>query len=356
MESPVALTQKQLPEFLLEVAPVRPVFVWGSPGIGKSALVEQFAESVGMHCETLLGSQLAPEDLIGVPQIEGDKSYFRPPANIAREEPYVLFLDELNASSSEIQKAMFSIIHDRRIGAYRLPKGSVIIAAGNPSPTSALVKPLAKPLINRFIHVTLEVSHRDWLEWAHSEVLSPLVTQYVEDHPKDLWAAIPDGEEPFSTPRSWHMLSDALLASGDDIDEKRVQMLAFGTLTRAHATKFHAFFRNQGTRYRVKDLIAGEIGWPREAADRDTLYILAESLRARLIKELPAEKSKLSGEPANLAYQGKRLIADLAGINQELARQLVSTDDEGHKLPDWYLVEIVRELPRLAAKDDKVKA
>ncbi len=95
MNDPISLTQSEFVDFLLHVAVVRPVFLWGAPGIGKSALVAHFAEQVGLPCVSLLGSQLAPEDLIGVPQIENGKSRFCPPVSIAREEPYCLFLDEL---------------------------------------------------------------------------------------------------------------------------------------------------------------------------------------------------------------------------------------------------------------------
>src|SRR5690242_11525572 len=97
MHATVTITPAQLPEVLLSVATVRPVFVWGPPGIGKSSLVEAFAGQVGLPCQTLLGTQLAAEDLIGVPQIVEGRSRFAPPESIAREEPYVLFLDELNA-------------------------------------------------------------------------------------------------------------------------------------------------------------------------------------------------------------------------------------------------------------------
>jgi MoxR-like ATPase len=41
------VTQKQLMELLLNVAVIRPVFIWGAPGIGKSSLVEEFARQVG---------------------------------------------------------------------------------------------------------------------------------------------------------------------------------------------------------------------------------------------------------------------------------------------------------------------
>lgn len=104
MNLPLSVTQEELLDILLNIAPVRPVFIWGAPGIGKSALVEEFAETVGLPCVSLLGSQLAPEDIIGIPQIKGETSEFLPPKMIARKEPYVLFLDELNACSLEVQK------------------------------------------------------------------------------------------------------------------------------------------------------------------------------------------------------------------------------------------------------------
>jgi hypothetical protein len=45
---------------------VRPVFVRGAP------------------CVTMLGTQLAPEDLIGVPELRDGRSRFAPPESIAR--------------------------------------------------------------------------------------------------------------------------------------------------------------------------------------------------------------------------------------------------------------------------------
>ena len=46
MNLPITATQSGLLEILLNIAPVRPVFIWGAPGIGKSALVEHFAAIV----------------------------------------------------------------------------------------------------------------------------------------------------------------------------------------------------------------------------------------------------------------------------------------------------------------------
>ena len=91
MQTATSLTPEELSDFLLNVATVRPVFIWGPPGIGKSALVEKFAASVGLDCVSLLGSQLAPEDLIGVPQITDGITRFRPPAMIAAKNRTACF-------------------------------------------------------------------------------------------------------------------------------------------------------------------------------------------------------------------------------------------------------------------------
>lgn len=122
MQAQISLSIKQVHELLLHVAITRPVFIWGPPGIGKSSLVEQFAQQLGLECVALLGSQLAPEDLIGIPKIDGGVSRFYPPSMIVREREFVLFIDELNIASQEIQKAFYSLILDKRIGEYRLPR------------------------------------------------------------------------------------------------------------------------------------------------------------------------------------------------------------------------------------------
>ncbi|GHV84168.1 hypothetical protein AGMMS50212_15080 [Spirochaetia bacterium] len=67
MNIAVTISQKELVSVLLNIAVVRPVFIWGAPGIGKSSLVEKFASDLGLPCVSLLGSQLAPEDKSTLP-------------------------------------------------------------------------------------------------------------------------------------------------------------------------------------------------------------------------------------------------------------------------------------------------
>ena len=348
----VTINQEQLLDVLLTIATVRPVFIWGAPGIGKSSIVEQFSQEMGLECVSLLGSQLAPEDIMGVPQIMDGKSRFCPPEIIAKDKPYCLFLDELNACSQEVQKAFYSLIHDRRIGEYHLPEGSIIIGAGNRAQDNAIVKTMSSALINRMFHVELVASHRSWLHWAGKEGLHPYVLEYIGLRPDHLWSQPTKTEEPFSTPRSWHMLSDALYSYGESIKEKEIEILVYGCLSAHHATQFRAFIKQVRNRYALNAILSGEQKWPSAPEDRDALYFLAQSFRAQLIKELPKDKKNSSATTSALSLQAKSLIKDLANISLEIAQVTVANID-GKALPDWLMVEIVRDLPRLAEKSQK---
>jgi MoxR-like ATPase len=350
MQAAQPLTPKTLLPFLLNVAPVLPVFIWGPPGIGKSALVRQFAESVGLPCVPLLGSQLAPEDIIGVPQIVDGKSRFCPPTLIARDEAYCLFLDELNACSQEVQKAFYSLILDRRIGEFSLPPATVVIGAGNRVEDAAITRPLSSALINRLVHVQLRASARDWLDWAAEADVHELVVSYISNRSDHLWSKPPKHEEPFSTPRAWDMLSKAIAAYGPSITVEEIKVLASGLLTPAHAQQLVAFARLRERQHDLSAILKGERRWPDKPEERDILYFLTQQLRDRLIKELPEDEDKLGREARELANRAKDLIVSLSRISTELAQLVVTETESGLALPAWYTIELVRALPRIAAR------
>ncbi|MBR6157225.1 MAG: AAA family ATPase [Lachnospiraceae bacterium] len=348
------VTPNELTDILLNIAPVRPVFIWGAPGIGKSALVQKFADEVGMECVSLPGSQLAPEDIIGIPRIADETSEFLPPKMIAKKEPYVLFLDELNACSQEVQKAFYSLIHEHRVGEYHLPEGSVVIGAGNRSQDGAIVKTMSSALVNRMFHVQLVANTGQWLDWAYENHPHPWVIDYITQRPDHLFSEPPKTEEPYSTPRSWHMLSDALKEyhageEGVEISQEILKVLAYGSVSPSHAGMFVAYSRTLHNKDILSAIIKGDARWPGRPEERDVLYFLAQSFRAKLLLELPANKEKMSKDGQFLTHRAKALIKELSSINYELAQMVVSADDN-EVLPDWFMVEIVRDLPRLVNK------
>lgn len=346
------VTPTQLRKLLLNVALTRPVFIWGPPGIGKSALVEQFAADVALDCVSLLGSQLAPEDLIGVPRIEDNRSVFCPPRMIARDTAYLLFVDELNACSFEVQKAFYSLINDRRLGEYRLPAGSVVVGAGNRAQDQAIVKPMSSALMNRMLHVELKPTVRDWLDWAYGAGIHDRVIRYVETRPDHLHMSPPKTEETFTTPRSWHILSDSLHAYGATISSEELEILAAGCLSAQHARSFAAFSKQLDGNLRVDQVLQGKQPLPLAPEDRDVLYFIIQAIRGQLAKTLPPESDNLKPQHRIIVKQAKQILVQLCDTNVEMATVMVAEEagEDARNLPAWFLVEVIRDLPRLAER------
>lgn len=354
MKAHVYLNINELKEFLLCVAPTRPVFVWGPPGIGKSSVINQFSNELALECVPLLGSQLAAEDLIGIPQIQGNVSRFVPPSLIVREKGFCLFIDELNIAAPEVQKAFYSLILEQRVGEYVLPKGSIVVGAGNRSADSALVRQMPSALINRMVHVHLKVDYRIWLDWAKNSDIHPWVIEYIQTRPSHLSTEVaPTDEQSFSTPRAWHYVSDGLKSLGENPTPNLLDALLYGSLTDSHATQFKAFIKQISYKYDIPKLISGDKPWPNDPKDRDILLFLVNSTKDFLIKELPKNEDEMTAQKKKMVINLKNSLKTLSIIDNEYAQNIITPCENGETLPRWFLAEITKELPRLLISKEK---
>src|SRR5215468_8495372 len=95
-----AVTLSQAKELIRCLADTESVLLLSPPGVGKSEVVRQAATEAGLKLRSLLGTQIAPEDVSGVPKLTGNRCVFCPPRVLLPEdnEPFCLFLDELPAA------------------------------------------------------------------------------------------------------------------------------------------------------------------------------------------------------------------------------------------------------------------
>ncbi|MHC5904091.1 AAA family ATPase [Streptomyces sp. S6] len=154
----------QLEALTLAVAADLPVLLWGEPGIGKTAALNQLAESLGLPLTTVIASVHEPSDFSGLPVIGDDPAVqgvpMAPPdwaVRLVRAGQGLLFLDELSTAPPAVQAALLRLVLERRVGALRLPPGVRIVAAANPRASAADGWELSPPLANRFVH----------LQWTH---------------------------------------------------------------------------------------------------------------------------------------------------------------------------------------------
>jgi len=239
-----AVTLSQAKELVRCLADSESLLLLSPPGVGKSAAVEQAAREAGLEVRSLLGTQIAPEDVSGVPKLINDRAVFCPPRLLLPEDdkPFCLFLDELPAAPPDVQKAFYSLLLERRVGEYRLPRGTWVVAAGNRSEDRALVRTMSSALVNRVFVVPIRVDASEWFTWAEKVGIRSEIRGFVRFVPTALQRPVPPDPVPFSTPRSWALLSrDLDLAEQSErfTNEER-RALAFGRVTPHDAGLFCA--------------------------------------------------------------------------------------------------------------------
>src|SRR6516162_10721150 len=182
------LTLAQTKKLIQCMAHEQSFLLLSPPGVGKSEMVYQAAVEANLPCRSLLGTQIAPEDVSGIPRIVGERSVFCPPRLLLPEqpEPFCLFLDELPACAPDVQKAFYSLLLERRLGEHALPEGTWVVAAGNRLADRSLVRALSSALVNRVIILQVRVDVGEWLAWAGGQGLRPEVIAFIEEHPETL--------------------------------------------------------------------------------------------------------------------------------------------------------------------------
>lgn len=249
----LTVTPNELKTLLPEILKARLVpMIHGSPAIGKSAIVAQLAEDLGLHMIDIRLSQLDPCDLLGFPQIDAEsgRSRYLPMDTFPLKgdplpfglDGWLLFFDEFNHATPAVQKAAYRLVLDRQIGQYDLHPRAVCVAAGNLESDNALVEPMPTPLQSRMVHLRLEVDYKQWLEWAAEQQLDYRITSFIHFRPELLYSFRPDHTDmTYASPRTW-AFADKLIR-GKDLTAPHYLPLLAGTLGEGVAREFLGFTR-----------------------------------------------------------------------------------------------------------------
>jgi hypothetical protein len=304
-----------------------PVMLWGPPGVGKSQMVAQVAADHGVPVIDIRLSQMEPSDLRGIPFRVGDHVEWAVPAMLpdaTRHGPRgILFLDEITSVPPSVSAAAYQLILDRRLGAYEVPHGWAIFAAGNRQGDRGVTYTMPAPLANRFSHFELDVNLDDWVAWAYAHGIDERLIGFLRFRPELLFEFDPaHNPVAFPSPRSWEFAHRALHKFGDNHE------LMIGALQAcvgpAAGVELAAFVDNLDQLPDLDAILCGEqVPVPRET---DLQYAVASALVARAIrvKDTPAA---LEGWGHILDYAGRfpqremgvMLVSDMhRAVGQEL--------------------------------------
>lgn len=170
----------------------------GEPGIGKSSFVEDVARRTNTRCFTLPCNLLADKaDLTGARLVLDEKTgiwsqKFFPhdtisqAINYAKDNPNeqpILFLDEINRTTSDVTSGTLTLVTLRRIGNEDLPKNLRIIVAGN---DRGNITALDDASVSRFAIINVAPDASTLIE-VLGKSLHPYVKTVLEKHPETVF-------------------------------------------------------------------------------------------------------------------------------------------------------------------------
>lgn len=270
-----------------------PVMMWGPPGVGKSQMVGEVAAKHKVPVIDIRLSQMEPSDLRGIPFRVGEHVDWAIPSILPDAQRHgekgILFLDEITSAPPSVSAAAYQLILDRRLGAYEVPPGWAIFAAGNRQGDRGVTYAMPAPLANRFSHFEVEANLDDWSQWAYENGIDERLIGFLRFRPELLFDFDPArNPTAFPTPRSWEFASRALQKFGDHPDLLGPALAA--CVGQAAGIEFSAYLANLS---RMPDLDAIVEGRPAEVPrDTDLQYAVAAALVARAIRNKSATNIK----------------------------------------------------------------
>jgi hypothetical protein len=178
-----------------------PVLLEGPTGVGKSAIVAQAAQQLGIELVVIDLSLLEPPDLAGMPYVEDGVTHYAPPAQLPMGGRGILFLEELNRAERYVQQVALQLLTARRLHEYELPEGWSVLAAVNPETGEYQVNSMDPALRKRFLQLSVRADAESWRLWAQGAGIHASILALVETQDRML------DEVP---PRSWEYASRVL--------------------------------------------------------------------------------------------------------------------------------------------------
>lgn len=229
-------------------------YLIGSPGVGKSSIMQQIAKNNKLKYVDIRLAQSDPTDLSGMPFVidSGKRMDFIPPSHFPLEgddipngyEGWLINFDEINSAPPAVQVAAYKVLLDREVGQHKIHERVRMVAAGNLVTDRAVVNRLGTAMQSRLIHFQLEVSSDDWIDWALTHDIDLRVVSFIRFRPELLHKFDPNHTDvTFPTPRTWEFVSTQLKLKGwEKFGDKPHHLInIIGTIGQGAAIEFKAF-------------------------------------------------------------------------------------------------------------------
>ena len=273
------LLKNEYDEYVIPRVHQRPVLLLGAPGIGKTQIMEQAARECGVALVAYTITHHTRQSAIGLPFISkkeyGGREYSATEYTMSeivasiydrmRETGLtegILFIDEINCVSETLAPAMLQFLQCKTFGNHEIPKGWVIVAAGNPPEYNKSVRDFDIVTLDRVRRMDIEPDLPVWKDYARAAHIHSAILSYLELHPQNFYQinADVDGTQ-FVTARGWEDLSNLLdtyetlgLQADEDLIREYIQHPKIAEDFSAYLDLYYKYRDDYG----VEEILAGQ--------------------------------------------------------------------------------------------------
>ena len=215
--------------YVIDSSRQRPMFLVGAPGIGKTAIITQVAQELGIGVVSYSMTHHTRQSALGLPRIEHrsfegfeyEASEYTMSEIVSAIYDYmeatgerrgILFLDEINCVSETLYPSMLQFLQFKTFGRHRVPEDWVIVCAGNPPEYNKSVHEFDVVTLDRLREIDVEPEYAAFKRYAAEKGLHPAVTTFLEAKPDCFYLveSKPGGGKSFVTARGWEDLAEVI--------------------------------------------------------------------------------------------------------------------------------------------------
>ena len=316
------LKKDEFGEYRIPVVRQRPIFLLGAPGIGKTAIMEQIAQELGIVLVSYSMTHHTRQSALGLPFIthkvyggqEYDVSEYTMSEIIASiyetmEESGIkegiLFLDEINCVSETLAPSMLQFLQYKIFGRHRVPDGWVIVTAGNPPEYNKSVREFDVVTYDRLKVLEVEPDYRIWKEYAQEKRLHNAIISYLDLKKEHFYyMEMTTRGRSYVTARGWEDLSQILYLYEEE--QRKVEESLVGQYLRNEKvvkefTAYYDLYNKYKKDYRIEEILSGHAPVNAIARAKAAAFDERLSLLGMLLDRVQADMKDVCDQAAYLS-------------------------------------------------------
>ena len=271
----------------IEPAAQRPLFLIGAPGIGKTAIMSQVADELGIGLVSYSMTHHTRQSALGLPFVvdvaHGSLAYkateYTMSEIIASIYDYmdktglergILFLDEINCVSETLYPSMLQFLQFKTFGRHRVPDDWIVVCAGNPPEYNRSAREFDIVTLDRVRKIDVEPDFESWKTYALGAGVHPSILSFLEIEQDCFYTveSTPTGKR-FVSARGWTDLSRTLTTleeMGKTVDAGLIGQFVQESSIAERFAVYYELFSKYRSDYQIATILDGS--WAPDVTER----------------------------------------------------------------------------------------